>query len=227
MFRPTDRPRSNEPVWSKYSAAAEKSVAICLGSAGAVRISAAACLNLAELGGSIGTESGDIWRTEVARRRKLHDGFCAASVAVLADWIGRVDQPQPAGSDRILTDGESSVTRGHRQETDSAQRRSATAIGGQREDAGAPEAARTGGNRVWSKTSAASERSVAICLGSTGPVRISAASFGAFGAELRGEDCDSRGLLFQRIATSTLIADFDTAEFFDHTGTEANSAVAV
>jgi|GEM_PF-5478831 len=58
-----------KPVWSKYSAVSETPAAVCIGNTAPVRISVAACLNLAESGGSIGTESGDVWRTKFARRR--------------------------------------------------------------------------------------------------------------------------------------------------------------
>jgi len=132
---------SLRPVWSKYSAVSETPAAVCNGNTAPVRISVAACLNLAESGGSIGTEFGDVWRTKFARRRRPHDGFCIASVAILVDWSSRVDQPQSTRGDRISADGESDSEVGRRQETDSAQRRSATPISRQREDAGAPAAA--------------------------------------------------------------------------------------
>lgn len=46
---------------AKNSAVTERSVAICFGGTGPVRILAAAYLNSAELGGTIGTESEDSW----------------------------------------------------------------------------------------------------------------------------------------------------------------------
>ena len=53
--------KPNLPVWPKNSAVTERSVAICLGGTGPVRILAAAYLNSADLGGTIGTESEDSW----------------------------------------------------------------------------------------------------------------------------------------------------------------------
>ena len=85
----------------KNSAVTERSVAICLGSAGQMRISAAACLTSTELRGTIGTESGDVRRSEVAFQREHYDELRPASVAVFVDRIGRVDQPQPAEGDRV------------------------------------------------------------------------------------------------------------------------------
>ena len=57
----------------------------------------------------------------------------------------------------------------------------------------------------------------AVCFGGIVRVRISAAAFGAVGAELRVAAHVSRESLFLYVATSMLIMDFDTADYFDHT----------
>ena len=61
-----------------------------------MRTSAAVCLKSAEVGRSGWDGAWRSWRTEVARRRKLHDGY-AASVAIFVDrsgagWINRSQQ---------------------------------------------------------------------------------------------------------------------------------------
>lgn len=55
---------------------------------------------------------------------------------------------------------------------------------------------------------------VAICFGNAGPVRISAAAFGAFGTELRSVADGSRDSSFQGVATSPHIAEIASAEYF-------------
>ena len=59
----------------------------------------------------------------------------------------------------------------------------------------------------------------------TNPVRvkISAAAIDAVGADVRVAAHASRESLFLYVATSMLITDFDTADYFDHTGSPASS----
>ena len=67
---------------------------------------------------------------------------------------------------------------------------------------------------MWPKYSAMSETPAAICFNDVVRVRISAAALGSYGTELRGAASASRDSPFQRVATSTVSAEFDAAESF-------------